>query len=213
MKEEVVKKVVYSDVPVIRRPYTASGRDFQAWLDCKVWVSGNEKATRREYIPVFADALTSWMRSMGYTMDGRWAKGHRVVAQWLYAIQIMEIARCDYDAPLTYPQLLHRDWPEDRDVFNMYVNYASVNDFLDSWKNIEDLDYEFRWGRRVYEELEKLLYHHIDLDASRQGIKLANILIGSDSDSESEGGRRRGKDDVYLQEAREGLHGGRGSKV
>jgi hypothetical protein len=212
-----VRKVVYPEVATTVRPYKASSADFQVWLDQPVWVTDSEKATRRDYIPAFADAITEWMRSIGYTMDGRWGKGHLVIARWMYAIHINEIARANYGATLAYPEIQHRDWPEDRETFGLYVNYDEVYDFMEGWKLIEDLDSEFRWGQRVYGELETLLYHYIDLENSRIGIQLANKICGSDSDSDSgssRGRRRRGKvDDVYLREASEGFHGGRGSKV
>jgi hypothetical protein len=205
--------VVYSEYPTLKRGYKASESDFQVWLDTPIWVSDNTRGTRREYIPALADSLTAWMKTIGYKMDGRWAKGHRILAKWLYAIHILEIARCDMNAPLAYPEIIHRNWPEDKDEFHLYIDFHSISDFLEPWKTIEDLDYDVSWGRRVYEELETLLWHYVDLDASKIGIKLAEKLLESDSDSDSGGGRRRKIDDVYLQEAREGLHGGRGSKV
>jgi hypothetical protein len=217
IQKEEKRVVSYSEYPSMKRVYTVSEEDFQTWLDIPIWVSGNDKGTRREYIPVFADALTDWMKLIGYKMDGRWGKGHRVVAKWLYAIHVLEIARCNFSAPLAYPEIIHRNWEEDYDEFSLRINYHSVDSFLEKWVTIEDFDNETRWGARVYEELETLLWHHIDLDASRIGIRLAEKLMVSDSDSESGGSRRGGRsrkiDDVYIQEAREGLHGGRGFKV
>jgi hypothetical protein len=216
IQKEEKRVVSYSEYPSMKRAYKVSEEDFQTWLDTPIWVSDNEKGTRREYIPVFADALTDWIKKIGYTMDGRWGKGHRVVAKWLYAIHVVEIARCDYNTPLAYPEIIHRNWEEDHDEFSLHINYDIVDSFLEEWATIEDFDYETRWGSRVYEELETLLWHYIDIDASRIGIRLAEKLIGSDSDSDSgsgRGGRRKKIDDVYLQEARDGLHGGRGFKV
>ena len=214
---EVKRVVKYSEYQSMKRPYKISENDFQLWLDVPIWVSDNEKGTRREYIPELADALTDWMKMIGYKMDGRWGKGHRVVAKWLYAIHVVEIARRDTSGSLEYPEIIHRDWQEDYDEFTLNINYDIVHSFLEKWDTIEDFDIETRWGSRVYEELENLLWHYIDLDTSRIGIKLAEKLIVSDSDSDSGGsrsGRRRRKmDDIYVQEAREGLHGGRGFKV
>lgn len=215
---EVKRVVSYSEYPSMKRPYKISEKDFQLWLDESVWVCDNKKGTRRDYIPYFADALTDWMHFIGYKMDDRWAKGHRVVAKWLYAIQVLEIAKRDYGAPLAYPEIIHRDWSEDRDTYNINIDYTMVEEFMESWKTIEDLDPETRWGQRVVLEMQTLLWHYIDLDTSKIGIKLAEKLITSDSDSDSGGsrrgsGRRRKPDDIYLQEAREGLHGGRWSKV
>jgi hypothetical protein len=217
VKTEVKRVITYSEYPSMKRAYKASEGDFQVWLDAPIWISDNEKGTRREYIPLLADALTAWMKKIGYTMDGRWGKGHRALAKWLYAIHVVEIGRCDFNAPLAYPEIIHRNWQEDYDEFNLYLDYDSVSEFLEPWATIEDLNPDFRWGSRVCEELQKLLWHYVDLDVSKNGIKLAEKLQESDSDSDSGGSRRGGRrkkvDDVYLQEAREGLHGGRGSKV
>ena len=212
---EVKNIVKYDEYPSMKRAYRVSEEDFQTWLNVPIWINDNTKGTRREYIPDLADSLTGWMKRIGYTMDGRWAKGHRVLAKWLYAIHILEIARRDYNAPLAYPEIQHRDWQEDYDEFNVHIDYDIISEFLEPWSTVEDLSLEFRWGSRVYEELQTLLWHYIDLDASRNGIKLAEKLLESDSDSDSGHSRRghRRVDDVYLQEAREGLHGGRGYKV
>jgi hypothetical protein len=213
IQTEVKKVVSSSEFPSMKQSYKVSEQDFQVWLDEMVWVCDNEKGTRREYIPHLADAITDWMRSIGYTMDSRWGKGHRIVAKWLYTIQVLEIARRDYGAPLAYPEIIHRDWAEDYDMFTLNIEYDTIEQFLGTWNTVEDLDPEMRWGQRAHDELQTLLWHYIDLDASKVGIKLAEKLITSDSDSDSGGGRARKSDDVYLQEAREGMHGGRGYKV
>lgn len=216
IQTEVKRVVSYSEYPSMKRAYKVSEEDFQVWLDGEVWVDDNEKGKRRDYIPHLADAITDWMRVIGYRMDARWGKGHRVLAKWLYSIQVLEIARCDFSASLAYPEIIHRNWQEDYDMYTAHIDYDMIEEFMESWKTIEDLDPEMRWGQRVYLELQTLLWHYIDVDSSKIGIKLAEKLVTSDSDSDGGGSRRGGRrkiDDIYIQEAREGLHGGRGYKV
>jgi hypothetical protein len=58
-------------------------------------------------------------------------------------------------------------------------------------------------------DLQDFLYSFIDLERSKHGRTIARIWEDSDSDSDDNWKSR----DVYLRDASEGFHGGRGSKV
>jgi len=185
----------------------SSSSDFQVWLDQEMWVVANHKLARREYIPDFADDLTEFMKSCGYTMDIRWNNGHYIVAKWLYMIHVQEFVTKDYNGKLRYAEPHHRDWPEDFLQYTHMMNFDRISSFMERWRFYEDFDLETRAGQRVLHELQYLLYVFIDMDSSENG-----KLFDDDSDSEHDE-TYRGRDDVYLMEARDGLHGGRGSKV
>lgn len=181
--------------------------DFQIWLNQKVWVSGTEKAKRRTYIPAFAAYITDFMKKRGYTMDRRWRKGEMVIARWLYTIHVT------YHFPhkkITYPAIVHRDWIEDYDEFYHVIDFNEVSECLTPWKLNEDLDTSTGVGSATVNELQQLLWTYIDLQSSKQGIRIADYLDESDSDSESGGYRHV---DRYIQDASEGYHGGGWAKV
>jgi hypothetical protein len=186
--------------------------DFQLWLDQPVWM-GQEKILRRDYIPSFAESVTFMMKNYGYKMCPEWRSGSRILAAWMYRIMCDELRDRKYDAPLPYPQPYHRNWPEDLNEFHYIIDNALLNSFFQEWISCDDFDPNTRVGSRIRYELHQLLYVYIDMDASRNGIRIAEMLEDSDSDSDSwhSGGGRR--EDVYLEEAREGFHGGRGAKV
>jgi hypothetical protein len=164
------------------RVYRHSQRDYEDWLHQKIWLSGNEQGYRKEYIPSFYNSLTRFMKRKGYTMDGRWGKGPAIVARWLYAIHVHEVARKESHKPLGYPEIIHRDWPEDRDVFDFEIDLQSIDEFMDSWKNVEDMDCDSRQGFRVKVELQTFLYTYVDIDNSTQGRRMARILEPSDTE-------------------------------
>ncbi len=181
--------------------YTPSVNDYNRWLQANVWVTGNEKASRNNYIPSFTQSLTNWMKKRGYRMSGMFTS--KAVARWLYAIQVQEVARRNHWGPIYYPVPYHRDWEEDWDTFDMEVSQESCEEFLESWRNNEDLQFDMPSGDRVRVELQTLLYTYVDLESSKHGMKIARLLADSDdvenSDDENEM-------DSYLRDAQEGFH-------
>lgn len=164
------------------RVYRYSQRDYVDWLHQKIWLTGNTKGYRKEYIPSFYNSLTDFMKKKGYMMDGRWGRGPAIVARWLYAIHVHEVARKESGQALGYPEIHHRDWPEDRDVFDFEIDLETLGEFMESWKNVEDMDLETCQGFRVQVELSTFLYTYADIENSRQGRRLASKLESSDTE-------------------------------
>jgi len=196
--------------------------NFNLWLSQPVWVNSLVTIPRRAMIPVFAEELMQFLRKKGYVMSHEWRAGHMVVARWLYIIQKDELVRKHYDNKVAYPTPFHRNWPEDYDEFQYILDTETLRGFTDSWTHCEDFDPETRIGQRVINELQHLIYPYLDLDASRNGMRVASAL--ADSDSDSDGGARRSKArmrgsgsgskvDNYIADAQEGYHGGNWSKV
>ena len=180
--------------------YTPSVRDYNRWLDAKVWVTGNEKARRKEYIHPFTDSLKRWMKLRGYVMSGNFTP--LVVAKWLYLIQVQEVVRKNRWGHINYPDPSHRDSEEDWDIFDMEVSQDKCEEFLNDWESNEDLQSDLPSGARVKVELQKFLYTYIDLTSSKHGIRVANQLAESDTeDSEDDI-----EIDSYLRDAQEGFH-------
>jgi len=194
--------------------------NFNLWLDEPVWVSANEKSTRREYIPYFADCLTSFMKSNGYKMCAEWKKGHLVVARWMYVIHRDELIYKQYDKKIRYPNPYHRDWEEDHAEFQHIMTHDTISSFIERWELYEDFDPDTRVGQRMLYEIQDLLYPYLDLVMSKNGMRVEDLLYDSDSDADSwKSGTKRlhprgaARVDVYMKEAQEGMHGGRGYKV
>lgn len=156
--------------------------DFNDWLEQHIWISNMEKAARKTYIPMLYDSLTHFMKSKGYVMDSRWGRGPMIVARWLYAIHVHEVARKRSYEPIGYPDIQHRNWEEDNDVFDCTIDLQTVEEFMDEWKTVEDFNIETRQGFRTQVELQTLLYTYVDIDSSRQGKKLARQLDVPDTE-------------------------------
>jgi hypothetical protein len=184
------------------------GMDFQNWMNQWVWVSDSEKLRRREYIPYFKKELEAWMKERGYEMDGYW-KNQNVVSRWLYAIHVVEIVKKDRIGGIEYAEPNHRNWPEDRDTYEVHVMQDDIDSFLDKWETNEDFDKETRVGQRVREDCLRFLYIFLDLDASKRGKEISRIMLDTDDEEEDE----KGDKDMYLVDAQEGWHGGGWQKV
>jgi len=192
--------------------YKATMKDFRIWLSQPIWISGNTKAFRGNVLKEFADDITGWMLHNGYTMDGRWncgASGYKELTLWIYRIYVQEEARNEHRADVYIPDIIHRDTEEDSDQFRHVIDYDRVESFLGFWSGIEDVDPDTRVGTRIHTELQDFLYRFIDLDSSKQGKLIARSW--DDSDGDSDNGWRKG--DAYINDANEGYHGGKGSKV
>jgi len=192
-------------------------KDFYLWLDQLVWV-GDRKIRRAEYIPDIAEGIRKWMKGCGYTMDGRW--GAKALAKWMYAVHFHE--RVLHGAGnVINPPIRHRNWQEDYDEYLYIMDVDTVSNFIKRWRLYEDFDAATGLGQRMVNEISEFLYCHINMDASKVGNRIADLLYESDSeDGGGGGGRGSGsgsgsnrRDDSYVMDSREGYHGGDGYKV
>jgi hypothetical protein len=165
--------------------YNRSEADFQRWLNSEIWINGCKKGCRREYIPDLAKSIEIWMGQRGYIMDSRW--GPLAVSKWLYAIQIAVVARKQsIHTLLGYPDVLHRNWPEDQDNFDMNVGFDEREEFLDGWDACEDFDKTMPSGQKIRLEFEELLWTYVNLEQSRQGRKVAALVEDSDNEEDDD---------------------------
>lgn len=202
--------------------YYPTSSDFQVWLDQLIWVTDNSKLTRREVYPGLAEEITGFLRSRGYVMDHSWGRGHRAFARWVYQLHCRFLSD-DKERTIHVPDVLHRNLPEDYDQFHHTISSDDVMDLMEHWRHVEDFDPESPLSQEILVELSDFLYRWLDLDASKQGKKIAKLFDESESDSDGgwpkkkKPGKRQGGGkkpvDIYLVEATQGMHGGKGWKV
>jgi hypothetical protein len=185
--------------------------DYNCWLNQYVWTDDNFQELRRDVLPEFAESLTKFMNGKGYVMDSDWyIHKVRIISNWLYAIHVKVVTGRTRETPLQYPPIQHRNTREDIDQFHHVISSEDYEMFLGSWGLHEDFDLESPVGQRTLLELPQLLWRYVDLENSSQGRLVASFWCDSDSDDERFA--HRGVD-VYIEEARQGFHGGRGAKV
>ena len=187
--------------------YKASKSDFKLWLSQPIWIE-NVQEERRIVLLEFWGTLTRFMKDNGYLMDMRWRWTE--LAMWIYRISIQEYARCAFGKGVYVPEINHRTTSEDYDYFIGMIDCENITNFMDAWANMEDADPQTRVGQRIRIEIQDFLYIFVDLESSKQGKVIARFWEKSESDSDSEDGRRG---DPYLHDAHQGYHGGWGSKV
>ena len=173
--------------------YRTNNNDFHDWLHQHIWTSNFEKEARKYYIPYLYDHITEWMYEKGYVMDHRWNnRGPMIVAKWLYAIHVYEKALKLNNKPINYPEIIHRNWEEDKSHFDFIIDIEEIDFFFDEWKVVDDFDIDTAVGKRVKGEFRTFLYTYIDMNNSKQG-RFISKKLEPDSDSESESE----KQDVY----------------
>lgn len=189
--------------------YGANSRSFERWLEQPVWVA--EHLEKRSV--VFRDfylSLTRFMKKNGYIMDSRWSNTKmNYLMNWMYRIWLEEYVRSNFNKEVYVPEPKHRDTEEDYDYFNCIIDSEKISEFMNEWSSVEDFDSSSRLGYRIQYELQEFLYSFIDLERSKHGHMVARIWEDSGSDSDDNWKSR----DVYLRDASDGFHGGRGSKV
>jgi hypothetical protein len=184
--------------------YRLSSSDFDVWMNQRIWIRNDAKEVRKHYIYEMAHQLTAWMKSYGYTMDSRWHNGRTVLANWLYRICVRTKvgAQKQLNSSNIIGEIYHSNQTEDMVRFNMTIGAQGIEEFLEDWKMVEDLDPECPMGQAVQSELEMLLWSYLDFDCDEES-----------GDEATEVTQRGAKVDEYLQDAAEGFHGGKGSKV
>lgn len=189
--------------------YRADESDFKLWLDQPVWIA-DVKERRGTVLREFHKSLTMLLKKKGYTMDARWHSSKtNPLTNWIYRLHVEEYARRNYNREVYVPEPHHRNTQEDYDHFYHIVENDVIHEFMKEWSLAEDFDSSScRVAYRMEYELNDFLYVFLDLELSKHGNVIARFWEDSGSDTD-EGGNR----DVYLRDASDGFHGGRGSKV
>lgn len=186
--------------------YRADESDFKLWLDQPVWVA-DSKERRGTVMRDFHTSLTAMMKKNGYIMDGRWDSLVNPLTNWIYRLSLEEYARYNHNKDVYVPGPNHRNTQEDYDYFNHVVDNEMIRQFMQEWSFAEDFDSSSsRVAYRMEYELQDFLYNFLNLELSKHGRVIARFW--EDSGSDSDDGR-----DIYLRDASDGFHGGRGSKV
>lgn len=188
-----------------------SSADYKAWLDDYVWVDGITKERRGDVLREFTVDLVQRLRKMGYPISPEY-NPYKCVCRWMYMIHtkcyVLPSLKYSFDGPV------HRNWAEDRTEFDY-----TMSDFVDllkeDWSEVEDFDEDSPVGREIWCECLEFVYHLVNVDMSANAAKVEYMLFGTESDGSDEewsnkhvSGRRAFKkaDDVYNQEASQGLH-------
>jgi hypothetical protein len=186
-----------------------SKEEYRQWLYKEIWSLDVEPEQRRCVIIEFFESLTKLMKKNGYVMDKRWK--WKEVAFWMFRLHIQERVRLQFNKPVYLPEIIHRNTEEDYEYYETYMTSEIIDNFLEPWKRIDDMDVDTRVGYRLRYGLSEFLYTFVNLENSKSGQIVAKRWEDSGSDSDYDNGNRNY--DSYLQDARDGYHGGRGFKV
>jgi hypothetical protein len=194
--------------------YGANAHSFERWLKQPVWVA-DHKEKRSVVIRDFHKSLTYFMKKNGYIMDSRWNNPKvNYLTNWMYRIWLEEHVRFNRNKEVYVPPPIHRNTEEDYDYFSCNIDVNMIGDFMKEWSFAEDFDSDSsRLAYRMEYELQDFLYNFVDLELSKHGRTIARIWDDSGSDSDDNWNWNSKHHDIYLRDASDGFHGGRGSKV
>jgi len=183
--------------------------EYRQWLYEEIWSFGAEREQRRYIIIDFFESLTNFMKKNGYVMDSRWK--WKQLAFWMFRLHVQEKVRLQFNKPVYLPEIIHRNTEEDYDYYETYMTSEIIDNFLEPWEELADMNVDTRVGYRLRYGLAEFLYIFVNLENSKSGRLVARRCEDSGSDSEYDSGNKNS--DSYLQDARDGYHGGRGYKV
>ena len=179
--------------------------NYTKWLNKMVYVSGYTKVPRYEYLRSFAKHITKWMKGLGYGMGDRWGDGVKVVVRWMFAIYEQEVIHKNKYGPLLYPEIYHRNLPEDLDKFEMVVSNMEIENFLEKWEDIDDFSQSSPVGIRVRMEMQDFLYTYVNIESSKHGIAVTHLYESLAMEEEMEDEYKSGVD-TYLIDVQNGWH-------
>jgi hypothetical protein len=184
---------------------------YTKWLNQMVYISGDNKVHRYEYIDSFAKYITKWIKKHGYKMGDTWGDGVKVTVRWMYAIFEQEVLNKNKYGPLLYPEPFHRNLPEDLDSFEMVIDCEAINEFMENWKSIDELSESHPFGIRVRMEMQEFLYTYVNVESSKYGIKITHYYEDLQKELEQQEEeymyqKQKGGLDTYVLESQNGWH-------
>jgi len=157
---------------------------YKDWLQTPAYLnSGEIEVTMEEAMTdFFYRGITPWMRAAGYSWSTLDSEIHRKFMNFAFAI--CSTLASSNTATLQVPFPNHRDLPEDRDTFDMFVDMSSFTDFLSKWKFRDEII-----GTRLDFLVREFCYTWINVECGKPGIWTEKSLdMNNDENSDDERG-------------------------
>lgn len=135
-----------------------------------------QEGTMEEAMLVFFyEGVSPWIRSFGY----KWTREDDVIARkFVHLCYMIDTTQSMYDKDLNSPKPQHRNYQQDRETFDYFVDTIELIEFLSHW--------EFRTeviGTRFDHLIKEFCYTWIDVCSGRPGNYTQKIF---DAEAEAE---------------------------
>lgn len=154
---------------------------YKQWLAKNTFVdSGVAECTMEEaMLYFFYDGVNPLVRYTGY----KWIKDDDVIARkFLYlCYSVYKTSKMGYDYNLVPPEPQHRNYQEDRDTFDYFLDTASMVDLLDNWSFRTEIV-----GTRFENLIKEFCYVWIDVTSGRPGAYTHKLLAEEEEEQADE---------------------------
>jgi hypothetical protein len=154
---------------------------FADWKQSFAYVGpGTQHGTMEEaMLHFFYAGISPWIKGFGY----KWSTNDSIVAKKFvyHCYVIMTTAPFAHTYTLEPPVPKHRNYEEDRDTFDHFVDTDSFIAFLENWKFRDEIV-----GTRLDYFLREFCYVWLDVTSGKPGTYTEKVLEAEEPDSEEE---------------------------
>ena len=150
---------------------------FSEWLNQFAYVGKGitEGTVENALLQFFYEGLTPLIQSAGY----KWIDSERHIAKKFlrFCFLVYETSSMDVKYSLEIPEARHRDFPEDRDTFDLLLDTWTFVEFMEEWSFCDSFV-----GTRLEYLLRDFCYVWIDVQSGKPGA-LTQIVLDAMSEN------------------------------
>ena len=140
---------------------------------------GQEGTMEEAMLVFFYNGVSPWINEIGY----KWSNEEDIIAKkFVHLCYMIDTTSRMYDKDLDPPNANHRDFEEDRETFDYFVDTTELIEFLSKW--------EFRTevvGTRFDHLIKEFCYTWVDVCSGRPGTFTQRIFDAeAEADAEDE---------------------------
>lgn len=135
---------------------------------------GQEGTMSEAMLVFFYNGVSPWIKDLGY----KWSCEEYIVARkFVYLCYMIDTTSRMHDTNLKYPNPMHRDYDEDRETFDYFVDTTAMLEFLSKWEFRSEIV-----GTRFDHLIKEFCYIWVDVCSGKPGAFTQRIFDAEDED-------------------------------
>jgi len=149
---------------------------FHDWKNQPAYIGpGYSMDTMEQAMLVFYDGVSQWIQGLGY----KWLfQGSLIANKFVHLCYMIDTANMNSEMEIPEPR--HRNYLEDRDTFDLFVDTAEFIEFLEPWKFRSEVV-----GTRFEYLLKEFCYIWIDPSSGKPG-SFTQRIFDAEAEAEAE---------------------------
>lgn len=137
-----------------------------------------QEGTMEEAMLVFFyDGVSPWIKGIGY----KWSREEHIVARkFIHLCYMIDTTSHMYEKDLKSPKPIHRDYQEDRETFDFFLDTNELIDFLEAWKFRVEIV-----GTRFDHLIKEFCYTWVDVCSGKPG-SFTQRIFDAEAEAEAE---------------------------